>query len=464
MATRANSRWIRPRQRSRTSLPAFTSDLTPSLAEIGVDRFQFGLSGRWRCGPDTALEDFWALVGDRPNISDWFAAPEISPKQIVIRTRTSPAATIRDLSICWRRVGRADGIVSIKLSANPTRTLHHLLARPWEEGDWAQSVANMPPEVFFANAEGISRGLDHNDNWLPDLDLAHARVGEDIFSGFLPTYARQLMQLVLSLVKPRPTFRREDVATVVSLREGSTLIDFDWRDARVPQIETYFERHHSTAQQAVQRAALTAITELDSVLVTRYPEMASEWIERKGDCLSVKARGVSGGREVMIYAKHVARIRFEIKRLKSGKYPQGMRAACGAPLDCLLAILAHERAHLLDAVRWQAIGAMFDERPTPGPADFAQFCATVSEACRAEGATFSEVLRHFMVDGGIARSGQAGMTSRLVARLCNAGILQRVTVRGGRDATCHGERVSLLPEIRAMIEAVRAALGPETLS
>jgi hypothetical protein len=68
-----------------------------------------------------------------------------------------------------------------------------------------------------------------------------------------------------------------------------------------------------------------------------------------------------------------------------------------------------------------------------------------------------------MIDGGIARSGRGEMSSRLVARLCNAGILQRVTVRGGRDTTRHGERVSLLPEYRAMTEAVRAALGPETM-
>ena len=454
MARTPPATWVRPRQRSRTSLPSFQRHLVPRLAEVGVDRFQLKISGHWAPGHLSA-EDFLELLRHRPEPAPWFNAPDYFRGILRITSRSPSASTIGPIEIGWKPWGAR---VAVDLHCNPTRTLHHLLVGQPSSVDWLGHIGSLSPVSFFSPADAPRNSLDNQDNWLPDLDLSHARLGADIFGSFLPVYVHQLQLFVMQLLQPRATFALNEMGSRHVLFEQEAFVQIDWNDVQLPQIETYFERHHSTAQQAVQRVATNALTTLDQAFVTRHSEIVSDWVERTGDSLSV-TMNLANERRLLVYAKDRSRLRFEIKRLTSSRIPRRQFPALLAPRDKLLAIINLERSYLLDVAAWPGIGTLFDERPVGTATDFAEFCAMLGEVCGGNRAILAAVLRQLLVDGGIASRGRGAVTPRIVSRLHKLGVLERRTVRGGNDVRRHGQRLSLTLPYRTMMEAVREALN-----
>lgn len=456
--------FVRARQRSRTALPPLTNPLEPGLSEVGVDRLEIGIGGRWRVlgsrhSQMQSLQDYADLLEFPIDCADWFRRPEWRYNIRTLQTRTPSASTLGIMAVKLRgSPGATEGALSISITTNPTRTLAHLLAEHGSRSNFCEHISAFPPSQFFApTQEHIERAFGTPDNWFPDFNLLRDQMGQDPFARFLPIFVGQIQQFVLGILRPRletPTF---DDGTDIVIRDPDIEVRLDWGHVKVPQIETYFERHFSQAVGAVRSAATVALADLNRTRVSRYSVQTSHWVERQDDCLVI-GTPLTDRHALTVYAKSKSRIRFEVKRLKKGDYSGLARPS--SPTDWLLDILNLERRNLLAQVRWQAVAQMFHEPDRPILGDLSRLCQQVAQACMEDGVEVGPVLGRLLEDGGLLRSGLDNIPADLIARLCEMGVLKRTTVRR-RDIGSNLQRLSLNPEFRVLIETIIGALAVE---
>lgn len=373
---------------------------------------------------------------------------------MVIRTsQPSPATVAIELDV--RQQTPTFGTVKATIDCNPSRTLTHLLAAHGEHEMFADMIRDLNTGDFFAEVDGVLRGLDGNDNVIADHDTAVARLGRDPFGAFLPTFSAQLQNFVMHLLAP--TFGAERFLRV----EGAELVMSDaaapgtepsgvtvrvrWGQALLPQFEAYFERHHATALAMVRAAAHAALAGLDRVIVTTHPGGPS--VERAADAVTVKAR-VPGDRELAVYAKLPDRIRFEVRKRKgTSRYP-----AADASTR-LLTMLQAARAELLTQ-NWRDVERLFVEPDLPYFPDFLRFTDLVTGACLAASVSPGDMLRSLLVDGGISSN---ATNQSVIDLLVRRGVLQRITLRHRAGPPPH--RYSLTPDFRTMQERLLAAFA-----
>jgi hypothetical protein len=451
---------VRARQRSRTSLPAFSRDLRPRLEEVGIDRLQFTVAGTWRTsgvgGDITTADDYKELLASLPGEVDWFRSPQNNRTNVRLQMRANSLSTLSAVDVDVNGWPQRAGTIRVGVQANPTRTLAHLLAEYGDEAAFVDLIAHLPPAMFFAiSSQHIPRAFGSPDNWLPDIDAAHRLIGSDPFAVYLPIFVAKVQELVSDLIAPHDSTRRAADGTDIVLAEPGIEVRMHWGNMRVPQAEAYFERHHVGAVAAVKSAATVALASLDRTMVARYEPQNSIWVEREDDCLTFGA-ALAKHHRFLVYAKAQRRIRFEIKRLGKGNHT-GLPVAM-APIDRLLAILDKERMNLLSICRWPSIGAMFDEPDLPSIADLTRMCSLIAEACSAEGISVEPVMTRLLEDGGIGRSGREGIPESVVQRLCASGLLDRTCCRN-RDIPQPMQRVSLTPVYRSLLDAIGLTLA-----
>lgn len=455
---------VRARQRSRSALRAFDRNMMPEIDEVGIDGFKMSVAGTWRAGrsthPDAITPDgFFELLCTVRSEVDWFRVPQRRSTSLIIMTRSNASSTLGHLKIEVKGRQGSQGAITVGLKGNPTRTLAHLLAEHGQADDFMLRIARLDPFTFFGlSSNPVDRCLGAStDNWLPDADQALQRLGPNPFGAFLPTFVTQLQSLVCSLLTPTfsGTVAGVDGCDVV-IAEPGVEVRLRWGDVRVPQIESYIERHHSQAIAAVRTAATCALGDLDQVLIHRYPRLNSEWVERQEDCLSV-AYPLNDRYRLVIYAKSPARIRFEVRRHGKGDYASAPPPT--RPPDMLLSIMDIERQNLLTASPWANVGAMFDEHPVPMLGDLTRLCGLVAEACIVhEVNDVKAVLARLLEDGGLTVDERSDIPRSFVQSLRDLGVLRRMILRR-RDHRRPGKRYTLAPEYRVLIEAVTLSFG-----
>lgn len=441
---------MRVRQRSRNSLRAFADPLTPSFGETGVDRLQVQIKGVCRSMQrGSSARDYRSLVTTSHPDIDWVGTPRSSPGKTKIGTRSNIAATIGFKLFASDR-GEQHVMLSIDYACNPTRTLAHLLHRFRHSDDIHRVVNEINAVEFFMATPGVPLSLDHQTNWLADLDLAHRAFGDDIFTAFLPIYVAQLRALSALLVSPDLYSGIVSEGTDDVIRSDAYEVRLDWGHAAAPQAETYFERHHGSAQAVVRSAAQNVLTKLDHATVRHH--LHETGFERRGDLFSMRCR-LPQDRELSIYAKDHNRLRFEVSRKKAGRYPAPTQPGSSGRL---LAILASEREKLLTALQWGVAGELLSEHPVPLVGDLVELIILTGAACEQSGVNLRATISSLIADGGISET-ESNMA--LIASLESGGVIERTTLRR-RD---HGmpKRFALREPYLAAFNAILDALSTD---
>lgn len=425
----------------------------PSFDETGIDRLQVRVKGVCRASAQgaSAREYRLLLATAHPDL-DWLRTPATSFRETKVGTRTSISATI-GFEVLARDTDGQHVALTINHACNPTRTLAHLLHRFRGVDDIAGRLAQIGPVDFFTSDDGLPLSLDHQTNWLSDIDLAHQAFGADIFSGFLPIYVEQLRALTVLIVSPDMLCEAVEDGGEDVLRSDAYEVRLDWRHASAPQCETYFERHHGSAQSVVRAAAQNVLTKLDHATVRHHLYEAG--FERRGDLFSMRCK-LPQNRDLSIYAKDRRRLRFEVKRNKSGRYPTTVHPGSSGRL---LTILTSERDGLLGALQWRVVGDLLAEHGVPLVGDLTSLATLTATACATSGANFGEVLTSLISDGGISETEN---NTQLIANLADSGVIERVTLRL-RDHPLPKRRALRGPYLAAF-EAVLDALSTSDIS
>lgn len=444
---------VRVRQRSKTRLRSFTEPLAPSFDETGIDRLQVRVKGVCRSlEQGSSAQEYRSLVATSHPDIDWLGTPQTHGNKTEITTRKGIAATIGFTLVALERDQRHVAI-AIAYQCNPTRTLAHLLHRLRDVDDIDHVVDQISAIDFFTETPGVPLSLDQQTNWLADPDLAYRAFGRDVFTAFLPIYVRQLRALSSLLVSPDiyATTLEEGVYDVI--RSDPYEVRLDWGRATAPQAETYFERHHGSAQAVVRSAAQNVLTKLDQATVRHY--LNDGGFERRGDLFSMRCR-LPYERELSLYAKDTNRLRFEVSRKKAGRYSVPVqRGASGR----LLSILASERQILLTALEWHVAGDLLTEHPVPVVGDLLSLITLTASACQESGSSLRATMAALIADGGVSETAQ---NTALIALLVSSGILERTTLRR-RD---HGtpRRMALRGAYLAAFEAILDALSTNDMT
>lgn len=398
------------------------------------------------------------LLIEPPLEVDWFRLPERTANGMKLLTRSKANTTLGEVEFKVESRGGQRGTLSAWLkNANVTRTLAHLLAEYGDCDDFLQVAGSIGPFDFFrGTARPLGRSLGSGgDNWLPDANLVHRHLGPDPFSAFLPVYVDQLQRFIGTMLAPTSHAPHVWDGTDIVVRDADVACRWQWAEVRVPQIESYFERHHARAIGAVQAAATVALTVLDRADARRYDAMESDFIERAGDCLSIGI-DLNDRYRMKVYAKSRSRIRFEVVRLGKGNYA-GLPRPTG-PRSWLLAIMEMERAHLIHVARWPNVGNFFDEHPTPQTDDLARLCSRIAEVCVRHGVLIEPTLARLLEDGGGCINSQSGLPAPLLHDLVRVGVLERHVIRR-QDHRLPEKRYALTPAYRHLAQIIRTALS-----
>ncbi len=386
------------------------------------------------------------MATNHPDI-DWLGTPQTHGNKTEITTRRGIAATISFTLIARERDERHVAI-TISYACNPTRTLAHLLHRFRDADDIDHVVDQISAVEFFTETPGVPLSLDQQTNWLADPDLAHRAFGSDVFTAFLPTYVRQLRALSSLLVSPHlyESAVEEDGDDVI--RSDAYEVRLDWGSAAAPQAETYFERHHASAQAVVRSAAQNVLTKLDQATVRHY--LLESGFERRGDLFSMRCR-LPNERELSLYAKDNNRLRFEVSRKKAGRYHVPVQPGASGRL---LSILASEREILLTALQWRVAGELLAEHPVPVVGDLLSLITLTASACEESGSSLGATMAAFIADGGVS---EIESNTALITLLVRSGVLERVTLR--RRDQGSPRRFALRGAYLAAFEAILDALS-----
>lgn len=426
----------RARQRDPDGLMlGFEQGLSPALHEVGVDRMDISVSGRWS-SPRSMTEFFsnrLQIVENR-----WLNVPVAreGATTVELTQRSSQnTSTISNLSIRVSARAGQIGSIKIKIGLNPTRTLHHLLAY-FEQGEGEADgplldrLSLLSPLEFFSKssrATEMAVSLDGGDNFLPDVSLARRLVHVDFWPTYLEVFCEQLRRLCELILSE----------TGAALDEGlssNERLELDWAEVRVPQIECYFERYHRSAVWAVRQGCWHLLAADHSATVRSYE---GDWSAVRDNRRFAASLPLTSGCHLAIYAKLHDRLRFERRRNGRGNYIRLARNRTG--MARLLAIIQMERQSLIDGVRWGEIGEIFSGPDEAAVPDFLLLIEQVEAASRGNAATFGHLLKSLIIEGAVVRP-RAGPTLDLggpIRELQERGVIDRARIRprdlNGRD-------------------------------
>lgn len=324
-------RTIDPRHRARDgSLLGFTRELNPQEFEWQVDKLSIIVNGTWRT---PAAEEFFREQLGIPSV-DWFTSPTLERGNLVVSTVRRENSSLGNLRLSISQLHQPQGGIKVALDCNPTRTFAHILATAPDNGYIFDYLHNLDALEFFslAPASHIALSLDDKTNWLRSPQLARQRLGGSINEMFLPVFATKLKSLLTLLLGT--TSRDDGNDQVMDYNTGASA-RLHWGQIRVPQIESYFERHHSSAVAAVRRASMKVLAADHTSTATMYRDNPE--FERDQDCFKLSLP-IMEQRKLVIYAKTHSRIRFEVRRDKKGRY--GRLPPPTGPIDRLLNIIA----------------------------------------------------------------------------------------------------------------------------
>lgn len=414
------NRAIEPRHRARDgSLLGFSRELNPAELEWQVDKLSISVNGSWRT---PSAEEFFREQIGLPSV-DWFTSPTLERGNLTISTVKREKSSLGHLKLSITKLREQAGDMKLLIDCNPTRTLAHILAEAPANVDLVEHLQSLDILDFFslANPSNIEQSLDGKTNWLKSPRAVRRRLDGNINHIFLPIFVAKLKTLIARLLGV--TSRDEGGDQVMTYEQGATA-RFAWGQVRVPQIESYFERHHSSAVAAVRRASMKILSADHTNAVTMYN--GNPQFEREEDCFKL-ALPIMEPRKLVIYAKTKTRIRFEVRRDKKGRY--GRLPPTLAPMDRLLHIIDLERREAERVCNWTDIGGLFDDTDSPSFSHLTDFLATVAGICAETNASVENVIKLLLIEGSISRSPQSPIPIETVSALEAAGVVKRTRVR-----------------------------------
>lgn len=421
MTDHGRNRTIQPRHRARDgSLLGFMRELNPAEFEWMVDKVSIKVNGSWQA---RAAETFFRDQLGIPAV-DWFTRPTLESGNLVVSTKVRGNSTIGDLKLAVRNLTKPAGDIKLTIHCNPTRTLAHIMAEAPAAADLAAYLANLDIIDFFASAEPcrIAESRDGETNWLSAPQNLRNQLGGDIADIFLPIFFEKLKALVSRLLGVTSIDDGTDQVMVYPAGETARVA---WGQAMVPQIETYFERYHSSAVFAVRRASMKILEADHTSTVTMYSEAAQ--FERRQNSFKIVIP-IMVPRKLVIYAKTDTRVRFEVRRDKKGRY--GELPTSAAPSDRILNIIVHERSEASRVCNWPNIGSLFDDADSPSFTQLTDFLATVASICTDKDVSIENVVRLLLTEGSLSEPAQTTTTlAAAMAALERAGVVARLRVR-----------------------------------
>lgn len=414
------NRTIQPRHRARDgSLLGFSRELNPAEFEWMVDKLSISVNGSWR---SRAAEAFFREQIGLPSV-DWFTRPTLERGNLVVSTVARERSSLGNLKLTIRRLAEPAGDFKLLIDCNPTRTLAHIIADAPPSVDLIEYLQDLDVLDFFALApsSNILDSLDGRTNWLTAPQHVRTRLGGNIGDIFLPIFLEKLKTLLARLLGN--TSYEEGTDQVMDFGAEATA-RLAWGQVMVPQIESYFERHHSGAVSAVRTAAMKILSADHTNTVTMYD--GNPEFEREHDCFKITIP-IMVPRKLVIYAKTRTRIRFEVRRDKRGRY--GQLPPSVSPMDRLLNVIALERLEAARVCNWQEIGRLFDDADMPSFVDLTEFLATVASICAETNASVDKVIRSLLVEGSISGRPHVQIPEETISALESAGIVRRTRVR-----------------------------------
>lgn len=443
-----HSRFVRARQRDRTGcMIGFREDLVPTLPEVGVDKVRLSVSGSWQATSGNGVglfENALHLAG-----VNWFNARQLTPSGRPNRATAELSqrhnrSTIGECNVVVRSVDRNRGTIGIELSVNPTRTLAHLLARsdvPDGEQDFWGAIVDLPPVVFFERAETgtIPPSLDNGrDNWLPPSRVMRERIGRDVWERFLPIFCDQVRQFCNLLLTEFPVATANEPDNVMLTPAGR--VSVAWGGVRVSTIECYFERFHSQAVAATRWGGHALLAADHSVEFWRYIPEASSF-HREMDRFSIGVK-LTDRTRLAIYAKRRDRLRFEVRRIGKGDYSRLSSPADGH--GRMVDIMNQERANLIGAVQWGAVGKMLAGPDYPTVHDTGELIDQICAAARGEAPVIAATLKALLLEGAVS---ETNAPQQVIQQLLRRGVVEHVRIRR-RDLNGMPKRYALTAPYR----------------
>lgn len=414
------NRTIQPRHRARDgSLLGFMRELNPAEFEWMVDKVSIKVNGSWQA---RAAETFFRDQLGIPAV-DWFTRPTLESGNLVISTNARGNSTIGDLKLAVRNLTKTAGDIKLTIQCNPTRTLAHIMAEAPAPPDLTEYLASLDVFDFFASAapSSIAESRDRETNWLSAPQNLRNQLTGNIADIFLPIFFEKLRVLVGRLLGVTSI---DDGTDQVMVYTSGETVRVAWGQAMVPQVETYFERYHSSAVLAVRRASMKILDADHTNTVTMYSEAAQ--FERRQDSFKLVIP-IMVPRKLVIYAKTDTRVRFEVRRDKKGRY--GDLPVAAVPSDRLLNIIAHERSEASRVCNWPDVGSLFDDADSPSFTQLVDFLATVASVCTGTDASIDKVVRLLLTEGSLSEPAQTTTLAATMAALESAGVVARLKVR-----------------------------------
>lgn len=445
-----HSPWVRARQRDPNSgMIGFVAALSPRLNDVGVDRFQITVTGRWQSTQSNGrslFENAFYL----PQV-DWFNRPQRTPSgrnasRFVSLSKRQNTSTINACDIAVRRINTSEGLVQLDLTLNPTRTLAHLLIRASQLSDirpeWSGLLSDvlqrLPVVEFFARADGdLLRALDGSDNVLPPTRQVRERLGDDFWTSYLAIFAAKVRHFCIHLLSEFPNVQTEGAVDRISLPDGEVVVD--WAEIRVPQIECYFERFHRDAIMAVRRGGWAVLAADHSSEMRMYADRAT--FSRDNARFAV-GLPLDDAHKLAIYAKLPDRVRFEVRRMGKGNYTDLPPPI--SPTSRLTDILNHEREQVLGTIRWPSIGELFAGPDRPQLHDLEHLLEQLRWAAEGDADLLATLFKSLLIEGGLSDD---GVPARAIQHLVQQRVIARVRIRR-RDINNRTRRYALTAPYR----------------
>jgi hypothetical protein len=327
--------------------------------------------------------------------------------------------------------------VTLNVSLNPTRILHHRLASLPEIGAREELLA-MPPELFFAAAaiEQSDMALGGVDNAVPRPAEVQRKLGPTFADTFLEILDVQLRRWVLDTLAPTSAgFVHRQVDTRLMAGSEDMTMRLDWADLIVLYAEAHFERRHSSAEALMERLAHTVPQAHSETGLRRYGET-----ELGGRRLGSAVVGFARTKTVhqVYYAKYRDRVRAETRYQSAVRNAvRATRCTTDYPLAELLGQVRNDAVRRSNE-RWGTFCAMCAEPLRATLNEVAGMVALVAECAQAASVAFLPVFSALLTSGGIDETDADGTAPRrLMDRLERAGLISRQSLNARR---CAGER------------------------
>lgn len=421
---------VRARQRSKDGVKPLDLAVPPTRDEMMIDLLHVRVTG-WLAAasaddtaPDLFRRYLLALTSRQHEDHGWGAIPSRSQEYCRSMFRPGDRWLINE-AVHDARCERDRVKMSMKISLNPTRILHHRLKDLPEQMAGRELLA-MSPEIFFA-AAAIEQGdlaLGGVDNALPRPVEAQRKLGPTFIDTFLKIFDFQLSRWALDALAPAPAgfdHLRADTR-LIAQADGMTL-SLNWADLTVTQAEANFERRHSSAQALMERLAHTVPQAHSETGLRRYGET-----ELGGRRLGSAVVGFARTKTVhqVYYAKYRDRVRAETRYLTAVRNAiRATRCQTDHPLAELLGQVRDDAVRRANG-RWVTFCEMCAEPRRATLNEMAGMIALIAECVEAAGVAFLPVFSALLTSGGIDETDTGGSAPRgLMVRLEAAGLISR---------------------------------------